>query len=193
MSARNLSAVVVCLLLFGPKISHQHQSRGPIEAVEQVSMLSNNANGSSNLQSTGIQQPQAESSVTNFYMNSQAQKFRVNVSNICEKSHMRATVRLNRPFYGLIHTKDKRRNRQCSIEGTGDQTYTLEISYNLLQTDPNYCGVVSHQLTASSSTTKLANQSSIQQQQTLSVALVVRLHKSIEFSDDRYFLLSCAK
>lgn len=128
---------------------------------------------------------------TNNYVNSQAQKFRVNVSNICEKSNMRITIRLNKPFYGLIHTKDKRKKTACSVEGNGDQVYTLEISYTLVQSEPSYCGIVSHHLTQP--VQQKQNQSALQQQQTLSVALVVRLHKSIEFSDDRYFLLSCAK
>lgn len=127
---------------------------------------------------------------TNYYVNSQAQKFRVNVSNICEKSNMRITIRFSKPFYGLIHTKDKRKKPACSVEGNGDQVYTLEISYTLVQSEPSYCGIVSHHL--SQPNQQRQNQSA-QPQQTLSVALVVRLHKSIEFSDDRYFLLSCAK
>lgn len=135
---------------------------------------------------------------TNFYVNSQAQKFRVNVSNICEKNNMRITIRLNKPFYGLIHTKDKRKKSACSIEGNGDQVYTLEISYTLVQSEPLYCGIVSHHLSQpgqqkQTTTQNQSNQLTQQQQQQLSVALVVRLLKSIEFSDDRYFLLSCAK
>lgn len=142
-----------------------------------------------NISSANQQQHQSDLTTTNFYTNSQALKFRVNVSNICEKSHMRVTVRLSRPFYGLIHTKDKRKKAACLIEGNGEQAYVMEISYTLVQTDANYCGVVSHQLVQQSNKTNPASHL----QQTLSVALVVRLHKSIEFSDDRYFLLSCAK
>lgn len=126
---------------------------------------------------------------TNFYMNSQASKFRVNVSNICEKNSMKVSIRLNKPFYGLIHTKDKRKKEACFLNGNGDQFYSLAISYTLVQSDPFYCGVVSHHLNQS------ANRSTNHQtaETTLSVVLVVRLHKTIEFSDDRYFLLSCAK
>lgn len=135
---------------------------------------------------------------TNFYSNLQAQKFRVNVSNICERNQMRATIRINRPFYGLIHTKDKRRRPACSLEGNGEQSYAIEIGYTLNPSDPNHCGVVSHQLPAARNLTTTSNQNQQQQasnqaQLTLSVVLVVRLHKNIEFSDDRYFLLSCAK
>lgn len=130
---------------------------------------------------------QSIESMPNFYTNSQAIKFRVNVSNICEKNHMRVTVRLSRPFYGLIHTKDKRKKPACQVEGTGEQTYVMEISYTLVQSDPTYCGIVAHQATQALNQSLTSNL-----QQTLSVALVVRLHKTIEFSDDRYFLLSCA-
>lgn len=144
-------------------------------------------------------------STTNQYLSSQAQKFRVNVSNVCEKNHMRATIRLNKPFYGIIHARDKRKKPNCVVEGTGDQTYTMDISYTLVQSEQEFCGVVSHQPSTSqrqsSSSLQLVSQSSEnstapqvpQQQPTLSIVLVVRLHKTIEFSEDRYFLLSCLK
>lgn len=125
---------------------------------------------------------------TNFYMQSQASKFRVNVSNICEKNLMKVSVRLNKPFYGLIHTKDKRKKAPCFLEGNGDQFYSMDISFTLNQLDNQFCGVVSHHLSANNKSLPAS-----QHQTTLSVVLVVRLHKSIEFSDDRYFLLSCAK
>lgn len=133
---------------------------------------------------------ETSTSTTSYYANAQAQKFRVNVSNLCERNQMRVTVRLNKPFYGLIHTKDKRKKPGCFVEGNGDQSFPLDISFTLVQSDPNFCGVVSHSVSPNSQQ-KSQNQSG--NQQTLSVILVVRLHKTIEFSDDRYFLLSCAK
>lgn len=140
----------------------------------------------------------------------QNSRFRVNVSNVCEKNHMRVTVRLSRPFYGLIHAKDKRKKVPCFIEGNGDQSYTLDVSFTLVPLDAAYCGMVAHHLSPSSWTRQQqqqttlmvaapANQSTLlpyggsQQTETLSLALVVRLHKTIEFNDDRYFLLSCPK
>lgn len=149
-------------------------------------------------------------STTNQYLNSQAQKFRINVSNVCEKNHMKATIRLNKPFYGIIHAKDRRKKPNCVIEGNGDQTYVLDLSYTQVQSEPEFCGVMSHppaisstrqasapmQLIAQSAdnTTSSTVSPSVQlQQPTLSIVLVVRLHKTIEFSEDRYFLLSCIK
>lgn len=144
-------------------------------------------------------------SATNQYLNSQAQKFRVNVSNVCDKNHMKVTVRLNKPFYGIIHARDKRKKPNCMVDGTGDQTYTMELSYTLVQSEQEFCGVVSHQPSTSqrqsSASLQLVSQShdnstlpqSTHQQPTLSIVLVVRLHKTIEFSEDRYFLLSCLK
>lgn len=124
------------------------------------------------------------------------QKFRVNVSNVCERNHMRVTIRFNRPFHGLIHTKDKRRKTACQVEGNGEQSYSMDISFTQVQSEPTYCGVVANHNQALATRHLVgsgANQSVApgQQQQTLSVVLVVRLHRSIEFSDDRYFLISC--
>lgn len=148
-------------------------------------------------------------STTNQYLNSQAQKFRVNVSNVCEKNHMKATIRLNKPFYGIIHAKDRRKKPNCVIEGNGDQTYVLDLSYTQVQSEPEFCGVMSHppatsqrqgstlvqliaQSTDNSTSSPMPNTVQLQQP-TLSIVLVVRLHKTIEFSEDRYFLLSCIK
>lgn len=121
------------------------------------------------------------------------QDFRANVSNICERDRMQITIRLNRPFFGVIHAREKRKSPACFVEGHGNQVYSLQISYTQLQTDQDYCGVVAHQPYTKTSSQSLArnnlNQSS---QQILSFVLVVRLHKTIEFSEDKYFLLSCA-
>lgn len=138
---------------------------------------------------------------------SSANKFRVNVSNICEKDRMQITVRLSKPFYGLIHAKDKRKKPACYVDGTGNQAYTFHISYTQVGTDQDYCGVVAHppaspgssgggSLLADSielATARRQLAGANASNQTLSLVLVVRLHKTIEFSDDRYFLLSCAK
>lgn len=137
----------------------------------------------------------ANDSTSNFHSvreasrsSSSASLIRVNVSNVCEKNHMRVSIRLNRPFYGLIHAKDKRKKLPCYVEGTGEQFYTFDVSFTLQPSDPAYCGMTMHAPVWQSITNH-----SLQQQETLSLALVVRLHKSIEFSDDRYFLLSCPK
>lgn len=177
-----------------PKLAKSPQQPAPYGVLE-----------SPDLKLTG--QPDQQQEATNEANGSIGSKLRVNVSNVCEKNHMRITVRLNRPFYGLIHAKDFRRRSACSVEGTGEQLYSFDIAYTQVQSDPNYCGVVAHHLarvatqpisTQPLGQTAAMNQSQptssfLQQQQpTLSVALVVRMHKSIEFSDDRYFLLSCA-
>lgn len=167
----------------------------------------------------------------NSNFNNNHNKFRVNVSNICERDRMQITIRTNKPFYGLIHAKDKRKRAQCSQEGNGNQAYLLYISYTQVQSDSDYCGVVAHQQPASLSSTpahhldspkqtattlsnglhtrtnhnhttnNIINGNYVQQanhshaaanQQILSLVLVVRLHKTIEFSEDRYFLLSCS-
>lgn len=120
---------------------------------------------------------------------------------------MKATIRLNKPFYGIIHAKDRRKKPNCVIEGNGDQTYVLDLSYTQVQSEHEFCGVMSHppaisqrqasmQLVAQSTdeSTPSSIPSSVQlHQPTLSIVLVVRLHKTIEFSEDRYFLLSCIK
>lgn len=142
-----------------------------------------------------------DSTTSGNYNGQQNSRFRVNVSNICEKTHMKVTVRFSRPFYGLIHAKDRRKKAPCFVEGNGEQAYSLDISFTLLPTDVAYCGMVADQLQSVAAWTRSSQQTNQQMnqsmlhgiQETLSLALVVRLHKSIEFNDDRYYLLSCPK
>lgn len=153
------------------------------------------------------------SSIDQFAYNND-DKFRVNISNICERDGMQIAININKPFHGLIHAKDKRKKPACYVEGNGNLQYNLRISYSQVNSDANYCGVLAHyQQTSLSSSSPLVNSSKLQQEQVqfnmangtlasnststqqaqiLSLVIVVRLHKTIESSDDRFFLLSCS-
>lgn len=101
------------------------------------------------------------------------------VTNTCERESMKVNLRMNRDFYGVIHTRNQRSKQICSIEGTGDREYNLEISHVLNQQDPNYCGVIK------------ARKDSPDDKDILSVVIAVRLHRKIELPDDKFFLLNC--
>lgn len=105
--------------------------------------------------------------------------FNIFVTNTCERELMRVNIKTSRPFFGAIHTRNQRQKAACTVEGDGDTEYNLDISHVLNQQDPNYCGVVK------------ARKESPEDKDLLSVVLAVRVHRNIELSDDKFFLLNC--
>lgn len=94
---------------------------------------------------------------------------------------MRVNIRTSRPFYGVIHTRNQRQKSACTVEGNGDTEYNIDISHVLNEKDPNYCGAVR------------ARKESPEDKDLISVVLAVRVHRNIELSDDKFFLLNCTK
>lgn len=105
--------------------------------------------------------------------------FNIFVTNTCERELMHVNIKTSRPFFGVIHTRNQRQKAVCSIEGTGEIDYNLDISHVLNQQDPNYCGVIK------------ARRESPDDKDLLSVVIAVRVRKDIELSDDKFFLLNC--
>lgn len=105
--------------------------------------------------------------------------YNIFVTNTCERDSMHVNIRTSRPFHGVIHTRQQRSKPICSVEGNGDTEYNLEISHVLSQQDPNYCGVIK------------ARRESPDDKDLLSVVIAVRVHRNIELSDDKFFLLNC--
>lgn len=103
------------------------------------------------------------------------------VTTACERESMKVNIKTSRPFYGVIHTRNQRQKPICTVEGTGDTEYALEFSLILNSLDPNYCGVIR------------ARRDSPDDKDVLSVVVAVRFHRTIELSDDKFFLLNCTK
>lgn len=107
--------------------------------------------------------------------------FNIFVTNTCERESMKINVKTSRAFYGVIHTRDHRNKSICRIEGNGETDYNLEINQVLDHSDSNYCGAIR------------GPRNSPDDKEVVSVIVAVRVHKTIELSDDRFFLLNCTK
>ncbi|KAH7636420.1 zona pellucida-like domain containing protein 1 [Dermatophagoides farinae] len=89
----------------------------------------------------------------------------------CDRGVMYIQIVSQQPFYGVAHTRDYRKS-PCMVIGDGSFNTTLKISL-LAQTDDElYCGVQRFKGERS-------------------VGLAVRMHKSLELSEDRFFYLTC--
>lgn len=105
--------------------------------------------------------------------------YNIFVTNTCEREQMLVKITMSREFNGVIHTRNQRQKSACTIEGNGGTEYTLNISHVLNPQDPNYCGAIK------------ARRESPEDRDLLSVVIVVRFHRDIELSDDKFFLLNC--
>lgn len=107
--------------------------------------------------------------------------YNIFVTNTCENEVMHVNIKTSRPFNGVIHTRNERKKPICTVEGNNETEFNLDISHVLKSSDPNYCGVVK------------APRESPDDKDLLSVVIAVRVHRNIELSDDKFFLLNCTK
>lgn len=101
---------------------------------------------------------------------------------------MLISIRTSRPFYGVIHTRNERHKAICSIEGNGESEFNLNISHALQASDPNYCGVFKTRNRPQGGPSSLERP-----EEFLSVILAIRMHRNIELSSDKFYLLNCTK
>lgn len=101
-------------------------------------------------------------------------EFDPRVSAKCERNLMHITVSTEQPFNGIVHVRNYRRNPLCQTAGNGSLLTTLTIDLLAASNRPNYCGV--HRVKGS---------------EERSISLVVRLHRALELSDDKHFVITC--
>uniref|UniRef100_L7M6W3 ZP domain-containing protein n=1 Tax=Rhipicephalus pulchellus TaxID=72859 RepID=L7M6W3_RHIPC len=112
-------------------------------------------------------------------------EFSPTVSANCDKGFMTISVLTEEPFNGIVHTRDtsdprgivkELRRSPCIAYGTGGRNTSLRISLFPAQDDPLYCGVRRKQGT-----------------EERSVAISIRVHKALELSDDKSYVITCGK
>uniref|UniRef100_T1ILQ0 ZP domain-containing protein n=1 Tax=Strigamia maritima TaxID=126957 RepID=T1ILQ0_STRMM len=106
--------------------------------------------------------------------------FNPTVTATCQGKLMTITLTTRQPFNGIMHTKDKDkdyRTNPCSVLGNDhSKTVTLKLNILALPGDDDYCGEVSNE-----------------KKDDRKVAVAVRMHKTLELVDDKYFTISCNK
>nr|XP_027196716.1 uncharacterized protein LOC113791176 isoform X3 [Dermatophagoides pteronyssinus] len=109
----------------------------------------------------------------------------------CDRGIMYIQIVTQQPFYGVAHTRDYRKS-QCMIIGDGSYNTTLKISLLAQPDDELYCGIQRFKVNIFFliKLIKLLSFSHFNQGER-SVGLAVRMHKSLELSEDRFFYLTC--
>ncbi|XP_015122190.1 uncharacterized protein LOC107044707 [Diachasma alloeum] len=101
--------------------------------------------------------------------------FQPTVTATCKAGFMTIRVNLNESFVGAVHAKDKRMP-PCMVVGNGSKQATLGINLLAQQGAPDYCGVHVNNHT---------DERSLQ--------IVVRIHKTLELADDKFYVITCGK
>ncbi|XP_016921888.1 uncharacterized protein LOC108003857 isoform X1 [Apis cerana] len=102
-------------------------------------------------------------------------EFQPTVTATCKSGHMTIRVNLNQSFVGAVHARDFR-TPQCMAPGNGSTHATLAINLLAPKGSPDYCGV-------------LVNNDTEER----SIPIAVRIHKTLELADDKFYVITCGK
>lgn len=97
------------------------------------------------------------------------------VNATCKSNVMSIRVTFNQPFNGIIHAREFR-TPSCMIQGNGTETLNFDINLMATQGSPDYCGVFWNNRTDERS-----------------LPLAVRVHRTLELADDKFYVITCGK
>ncbi|CAD7092200.1 unnamed protein product [Hermetia illucens] len=101
--------------------------------------------------------------------------FAPQVNATCKSNTMNIKVYFDKPYNGAIHARDHR-NPNCMALGNGSTSVTLSLNLQAKQNQPDYCGIL------------VSNRT-----EERSIQLAVRVHKTLELADDKFYVITCGK
>lgn len=97
------------------------------------------------------------------------------VTATCKAGHMSIKVAFNGSFYGAVHARDYR-TPACMTHGDGGRQIALDINLLAAHSAPDYCGLLVNNKT-----------------EERSVPIAVRIHRTLELADDKFYVITCGK
>lgn len=88
---------------------------------------------------------------------------------------MNIRIHFRGPYQGVAHSRDFR-TPACMASGDGGRTLHLSVDLTAQQGQPEYCGVLVNNRT-----------------EERSVPLAVRVHRTLELADDKFYVITCGK
>ncbi|XP_024936824.1 uncharacterized protein LOC107263726 isoform X2 [Cephus cinctus] len=102
-------------------------------------------------------------------------EFQPTVTATCKAGTMTIRVNVNQSFVGAVHARDFR-TPPCMTFGNGSNQATFDINLLAPKGAPEYCGVLINNNT-----------------EERSVPIAVRIHKTLELADDKFYVITCGK
>ncbi|XP_023343014.1 uncharacterized protein LOC111712591 isoform X2 [Eurytemora carolleeae] len=103
------------------------------------------------------------------------QVFQPSVSATCRAGIMTIRVETPSKFNGAVHTRDYRKSA-CTSYGLGGTETELNINMLTEKNSDGFCGVYINEKT-----------------EERSVAVAVRIHRTLELADDKFYIITCGK
>ncbi|XP_022122893.2 uncharacterized protein LOC110998518 isoform X1 [Pieris rapae] len=97
------------------------------------------------------------------------------VTATCKSGVMSIRINFSLPFSGVTHAREYR-NPACMAMGNGSETVGFDINLNAVKGSPDYCGVFWNNRTDERS-----------------LPLAVRVHRTLELADDKFYVITCGK
>lgn len=97
------------------------------------------------------------------------------VTATCKTGVMSIKIQFNQGFNGIAHAKEHR-IPACMAQGNGSETLTFDVNLMAAQGSPDYCGILVNNRTDERS-----------------LPLAVRVHRTLELADDKFYVITCGK
>ncbi|CAH2075337.1 unnamed protein product, partial [Iphiclides podalirius] len=97
------------------------------------------------------------------------------VKATCKTGVMSINIEFNQPFNGIAHAREFR-TPACMAMGNGSESLNFDISLMATPGSPDYCGVFWNNRTDERS-----------------LPLAVRVHRTLELADDKFYVITCGK
>ncbi|XP_045493253.1 uncharacterized protein LOC123692542 isoform X1 [Colias croceus] len=97
------------------------------------------------------------------------------VTATCKSGVMSIRINFTQPFNGVTHAREYR-TPPCMAMGNGSESLSFDINLNAVKGSPDYCGVYWNNRTDERS-----------------LPLAVRVHRTLELADDKFYVITCGK
>lgn len=125
------------------------------------------------------------------------------VAATCKAGIMNIKVSFMGSFSGAVHARDHR-TANCMVFGNGSSTVGLSLNLVAKKDQSDFCGILVSNTNSEVSVELLnyllkikiiINQQTrtVQRNEERSVQLAVRIHKTLELADDKFYVITCGK
>ncbi|XP_058838249.1 uncharacterized protein LOC131693959 [Topomyia yanbarensis] len=107
-------------------------------------------------------------------------EFAPHVTATCKSGSMIIRIQFTAPYNGVVHARDFR-TPSCMTLGNGSSSVALSLNLLAKQGNDDFCGIL------------VSNAIGSERTEERSVQLAVRVHRTLELADDKFYVITCGK